>query len=255
MPTLHASDLGSAKGLKKFKQGQKVAGRVLTVDPGGWRVTLAGRGWAGLVGIGGRRDWSLGLVPTTRAPGPIAKPKLPLTHSPLLPPTLPLAATRKVTVTLKPSLVGSKLPAITRMQARARRGPGRGCAAWPGTFPQRACTAISHRLAPPHPEQDAAPGGRSHGVVTGAADFGVFVAFFGGVTGGLPGVPVRCGRGGWAVRGGNGRWAAGTGLLVPFHSPSHSLCTRRPSHRPGARLGVRAGCGAEAAGGVCHWPG
>ena len=33
---LHASDLGSKKGLKKFKEGQKVAGKVLTVDTGGW---------------------------------------------------------------------------------------------------------------------------------------------------------------------------------------------------------------------------
>lgn len=31
--------------------------------------------------------------------------------------------------------------------------------------------------------QDAVPGGRSHGVVTGTADFGVFVQFFGGVAG------------------------------------------------------------------------
>lgn len=31
--------------------------------------------------------------------------------------------------------------------------------------------------------QDAVPGGRSHGVVTGTADFGVFVQFFGGMAG------------------------------------------------------------------------
>ena len=35
VPVLHASDLGSAKGLGKFKEGQKVEGKVLTVDPGG----------------------------------------------------------------------------------------------------------------------------------------------------------------------------------------------------------------------------
>jgi ribosomal protein S1 len=35
VPVLHASDLGSAKGLRKFKEGQKVEGKVLTVDPGG----------------------------------------------------------------------------------------------------------------------------------------------------------------------------------------------------------------------------
>jgi hypothetical protein len=34
VPTMHASDLGSAKALRKFKPGQTVAGRVLTVDPG-----------------------------------------------------------------------------------------------------------------------------------------------------------------------------------------------------------------------------
>ncbi|KAL4451480.1 hypothetical protein ABPG75_007142 [Micractinium tetrahymenae] len=88
VPTLHATDLGTAKGLKKFKEGQKVAGRVLTVD----------------------------------------------------------AASKKVALTLKPSVVGSKLPPIAALQ-------------------------------------DAAPGARSHGVVTGAADFGVFVQFFGGVAG------------------------------------------------------------------------
>ncbi|EFN56095.1 hypothetical protein CHLNCDRAFT_145628 [Chlorella variabilis] len=88
VPVLHASDVGTAKALRKFKAGQTVAGKVLTVDP----------------------------------------------------------ATKKVTMTLKPSLVGSKLPPIARTQ-------------------------------------DAVPGGRSHGVVTGARDFGVFVSFFGGVTG------------------------------------------------------------------------
>ncbi len=31
---MHASDLGSAKALRKFKPGQVVAGRVLTADPG-----------------------------------------------------------------------------------------------------------------------------------------------------------------------------------------------------------------------------
>ncbi|PRW20900.1 RRP5-like protein [Chlorella sorokiniana] len=88
VPVLHASDLGSAKGLKKYKEGQKVAGKVLSVD----------------------------------------------------------TASKKVTLTLKPSVVGSKLAPITCLQA-------------------------------------AVPGGRSHGVVTGTADFGVFVQFFGGVAG------------------------------------------------------------------------
>lgn len=36
MPALHASDLGTAKVLRKFKEGQKVEGKVLTVDPGGY---------------------------------------------------------------------------------------------------------------------------------------------------------------------------------------------------------------------------
>lgn len=37
VPVLHASDLGTAKGLKKFKEGQKVAGKVLAVDAGAGR--------------------------------------------------------------------------------------------------------------------------------------------------------------------------------------------------------------------------
>lgn len=40
MPTLHASDLGSAKALRKFKAGQRVAGKVLSIDPTAKRVTL-----------------------------------------------------------------------------------------------------------------------------------------------------------------------------------------------------------------------
>lgn len=46
VPTLHATDLGTAKGLKKFKEGQKVAGKVLTVDAGEappWAPRVAGQ--------------------------------------------------------------------------------------------------------------------------------------------------------------------------------------------------------------------
>ena len=58
VPTIHMSDLGTKKAHKKFKEGQKVAGRVLAVDP----------------------------------------------------------TARKLTLTLKPALLGSKLPPITRLQ-------------------------------------------------------------------------------------------------------------------------------------------
>lgn len=56
------------------------------------------------------------------------------------------AASKKVTVTLKPSLVGSKLRTMASFK-------------------------------------DAMVGVRSHGVVTGAEDRGVFVSFFGGLSG------------------------------------------------------------------------
>lgn len=58
VPTLHMSDLGTKKAHKRFKEGQKVAGRVVGVD----------------------------------------------------------APARRLTLTLKPSLLGSKLPLITCMQ-------------------------------------------------------------------------------------------------------------------------------------------
>jgi len=55
VPVLHASDLGTAKGLKKFKEGQKVAGKVLSVDTGALGCCCATRldcvsllqGWKG----------------------------------------------------------------------------------------------------------------------------------------------------------------------------------------------------------------
>ncbi len=45
--------------------------------------------------------------------------------------------------------------------------------------------------------QDALPGSRTHGYVTGTADYGVFVGFYGGVKGmlpakELPGKPQEC---------------------------------------------------------------
>ena len=46
--------------------------------------------------------------------------------------------------------------------------------------------------------QDAVPGGRSHGVVVNAQDYGVFVSFYGGVTGRFPwgwGAQLRCSAG------------------------------------------------------------
>lgn len=46
VPALHASDLGTAKGLRKFKEGQKVQGRVLSVDPGAQRGAVWW-GWSG----------------------------------------------------------------------------------------------------------------------------------------------------------------------------------------------------------------
>ena len=44
MPVLHVSDLGSRKALRKFKEGQKVAARVLTIDAGGrgWMMGILG---------------------------------------------------------------------------------------------------------------------------------------------------------------------------------------------------------------------
>lgn len=35
VPVLHASDVGTQKGMRKYKEGQRVAGKVLTVDAGG----------------------------------------------------------------------------------------------------------------------------------------------------------------------------------------------------------------------------
>lgn len=97
------------------------------------------------------------------------------TALPLLPKTL--SASKKVTVTLKPSLVGSRLPPLARYE-------------------------------------DAAPGGRSHGVVTGATDLGVFVSFFGGVTG-----EQRCCG-----------CSAGTPWLpcMPWHSEASSVLHTQP---------------------------
>lgn len=80
VPTLHMSDSGTKKAHKKFKEGQKVAGRVLAVDP----------------------------------------------------------AARRLTMTLKPALLGSKLPPITCLQVGSgeraygwyRRGAVPGCRGW-----------------------------------------------------------------------------------------------------------------------------
>lgn len=49
VPAAHASDLGTKKGLKKFKEGQKVSGKVLAVDAG-----APGRG------AGRGRHWEVG---------------------------------------------------------------------------------------------------------------------------------------------------------------------------------------------------
>jgi hypothetical protein len=69
------------------------------------------------------------------------------------------------------------------------------------------CCWHAHRspsLPPLLALQDAVLGGRSHGVVTGAQDFGVFVTFFGGMSGG---------------------WAA-YGCLCPLHvAPSGRSCS------------------------------
>lgn len=59
------------------------------------------------------------------------------------------AARKRVSVTLKKGLIGSRLPPLADAKA-------------------------------------AAPGTKAHGVVTGAAPYGVFVSFFGGVSGLLP---------------------------------------------------------------------
>ena len=188
VPTLHASDLGTAKGLRKYKEGQAVEGRVLTVNPG-----AQGRG--AQAGAWRRRAASgLGTRPAYKGrPRPSARPQP--------------AASKKVTVTLKPSVVGSKLPPIT-------------------------ATA------------DAVPGGRSHGVVTGAADFGVFVSFFGGVTGA------------WALA---LFWSWGYVQAWPLAAISAARRAlkrcRAPRRRPGARERVRAGAGPEARRGVPGRPG
>jgi rRNA biogenesis protein RRP5 len=88
VPPAHVSDVASAKAHRKFKEGQRVAGRVLQVDP----------------------------------------------------------ARKRVTLTLKQTLVDSKLAAIADAGA-------------------------------------AVAGARAHGTVTGVQDYGVFLSFFGGVSG------------------------------------------------------------------------
>lgn len=88
VPKLHASDLGTDKGMSKFKIGQKVTGRVLQVDP----------------------------------------------------------SARKLTLTLKPGLLGSRLQPLASLA-------------------------------------QATVGVRAHGVVAGIKEFGIFVTFYGGVSG------------------------------------------------------------------------
>ncbi|KAG1654779.1 hypothetical protein FOA52_007439 [Chlamydomonas sp. UWO 241] len=88
VPRVHASDLGTAKAMAKYKVGAKVAGRVLEVN----------------------------------------------------------SASRKMTLTLKPGLLGSKLQPLVGAQ-------------------------------------QAVPGLRAHGVVTGVTAYGVFVQFYGGLGG------------------------------------------------------------------------
>lgn len=63
-------------------------------------------------------------------------------------------ARKRVTVTLKQTLVESKLAAVARLE-------------------------------------DAVPGARAHGTVTGVHDYGVFLSFFGGVSGLAP--AAECG--------------------------------------------------------------
>lgn len=41
MPTVHMSDSGSEKARAKFKEGQKVSGRVLEVDVAARKITLS----------------------------------------------------------------------------------------------------------------------------------------------------------------------------------------------------------------------
>ena len=91
VPALHMSDLASSKAHKKYKEGQKVGGRVLRVD----------------------------------------------------------VQNKKVVVTLKPALVDSKLPVLARVE-------------------------------------DAVIGSKYHGVITGVQSYGVFVSFFGDVSGLVP---------------------------------------------------------------------
>jgi rRNA biogenesis protein RRP5 len=90
VPALHMSDLGTKKGgtKGKFKEGQKVTGRVLSVDP----------------------------------------------------------VEKKVQVTLKKSLLGSKLPVLSDLR-------------------------------------QASPGMKVHGVVTGITSWGAYVTFYGGLAG------------------------------------------------------------------------
>lgn len=91
VPMLHLSDVVSPKTIRKFKEGQKVAGRVLSVD----------------------------------------------------------VETKKLTMTLKPSMIQSKLPIISSLEEGV---------------------AI----------------GKSHGVVTGLQEYGIFVSFYNNISGFIP---------------------------------------------------------------------
>ncbi|KAL4538228.1 hypothetical protein Ndes2526B_g03454 [Nannochloris sp. 'desiccata'] len=96
VPGLHMSDIASTKAYKKYKEGQKVTGKVLQVD----------------------------------------------------------LSAKKLLLTLKPSLVDSKLPVLAKIE-------------------------------------DALPGVKSHGVITGVQNYGVFITFFNDLSGLVP--LVECG--------------------------------------------------------------
>ncbi len=96
VPGLHMSDIASSKAYKKYKEGQKVTGKILQVD----------------------------------------------------------ASQKKLLLTLKPSLVDSKLPVLSKIE-------------------------------------DALPGVKSHGVITGVQKYGVFITFFNDLSGLVP--LVECG--------------------------------------------------------------
>lgn len=88
------------------------------------------------------------------------------------------ADAKKIVMTLKKALIGSKLPALTHLEVPHILSSYPCSSTFSccpnGTWLQYQWTRLL---------QDAIPGSRSHGYVTGITDYGVFVGFYAGLKG------------------------------------------------------------------------